>query len=122
MKVGVLGAGTHKDEGKIVPIIARFLKEHTHNPVTIVTAGSGNIATIARDYARHIGLDSVSFDSIHVLDKTIPYNPKYKIIRNKQIVESCDKLLVIWDGVSQDTEHAIKYARSQGVPIMVVTF
>lgn len=122
MKVGIVGSRNLTNQDKIIPLIARFLRDHTHGPVTVICGRSGGVSNIAKDYANHIGLDVVVFDPIYKLDRQAQYNPKHYLIRNKQIVENSDKVLAIWDGESQGTEHAIMHARSLGVPIMIVTF
>lgn len=40
--------------------------------------------------------------------------------RNKEIVEKADEVLAFWDGESKGTQHTIKYAVEQTVPIHVI--
>lgn len=36
------------------------------------------------------------------------------------IIDSCDKVLIFWDGVSRGTAHSIDYAEKIGKPVEVV--
>lgn len=120
MRIAIVGSRCIKDKDRVYPIVQRFLKDHTHGTVTIVSGGASGVDALAIEYAKSVGLDSIIFEPYHVLDRKVEFSPKYFFIRNKQIVDNCDKVLAIWDGKSGGTEHTIKYAYSHQKPIMVV--
>ncbi len=42
------------------------------------------------------------------------YGKSAGYIRNKQIVDECDKLIAFWDGESKGTQHSINLAKEAG--------
>ena len=93
------------------------LSEYVPKDTTlIISGGAGGVDTLAEKYADE-----------HRLSKLI-LRPKYErygqgapIKRNEQMVELCDEVLVIWDGVSRGSKHTADYARKRGKPLTVVT-
>lgn len=121
MRIAIVGSRKYNDPHMVYPVISQFLKDHTHGNVVIVSGGASGVDSIAADYGKSIGLDCIVFEPLHKVDNLTKYNPRWFYIRNKQIIQNADKVLAIWDGESPGTEHSIKYARSIGVPVMVVT-
>ena len=81
----------------------------------ILTGGANGVDALAEEYADK-----------HRISKLI-LRPQYKLYhrgaplkRNDRMVELCDKVLVIWDGVSHGTKHTIDYANMLGKPIEIV--
>lgn len=120
MRVAIVGSRHIDDSHYVFPHIARFIKEHTFGSVTIVSGGAKGVDSLAKEYAKQNGLDFIEFQPYHVLDKTIPYEKKFFFVRNRQIIDNCDKVLAFWDGVSSGTEHAIKYAQKHNKPVMII--
>jgi len=68
----------------------------------------------------------------YALEKQIPtqifrpdwdqYGKQAGFIRNKKIVEACDKLIAFWDGNSKGTSHSIYLARQFGKKVKVITY
>ncbi len=85
------------------------------NATEIITGGATGIDTIAAEYAiRH----SLSLRIIRPDYKKYP--PKAApIIRNKQIVQECDILIAVWDGLSRGTKFTIDYARKLNKDVRV---
>jgi len=74
----------------------------------IITGGASGIDVLAIRYAT---IHSIPYKVI-----TPDYNKHGKyapLIRNKQIVDECDKLVAIWDGHSTGTSHTVKLAMKQ---------
>lgn len=42
-------------------------------------------------------------------------------VRNKQIVDACDRMLAFWDGESPGTRNAINLAKKAGKPVAIFT-
>lgn len=72
----------------------------------IVSGGAKGIDTLAEEYADKNKL------SKHIIRPNYQKYPKKSapIIRNKLIVESCDFVLVFWDGQSKGTLSTITFA------------
>ena len=82
----------------------------------ILTGGANGVDTLAEEYADK-----------HRISKLI-LRPQYKLYhrgaplkRNDRMVELCDRVLVIWDGISHGTKHTIDYANKLGKPVDVIT-
>ncbi|MBR0365238.1 MAG: hypothetical protein IJH94_00365 [Clostridia bacterium] len=82
----------------------------------ILTGGANGVDALAEEYADK-----------HRISKLI-LRPQYKLYhrgaplkRNDRMVELCDKVLVIWDGVSRGTKHTIDYANKLDKPVEIVT-
>ena len=82
----------------------------------IISGGANGVDALAEEYADK-----------HRISKLI-LRPQYKLYhrgaplkRNDRMVELCDKVLVIWDGVSRGTKHTIDYANMLGKPVEIVT-
>jgi predicted Rossmann fold nucleotide-binding protein DprA/Smf involved in DNA uptake len=81
----------------------------------IISGGAKGADTIAEQYADK-----------HRISKLIMY-PKYNLyrrnaplLRNKEMVKICDRVLILWDGKSTGTKHTIKYAKEEGKPLELI--
>ena len=93
--------------------ISGYIPEDTD---TIISGGATGIDTIAENYADK-----------HRLSKSI-LRPKYNLYhkgaplkRNEEMVETADKILVIWDGKSKGTKYTIDYAKKLNKDITVIS-
>ena len=85
----------------------------------VITGGARGIDTIAFQTAASAGIRNLQF---------LPDRKKFpgKLIlksfqeRNKQIVDSCDILLAIWDGKSNGTKNTLAYARKVNKPAFLI--
>ncbi len=48
------------------------------------------------------------------------YGRSAPLVRNRQMVEMADRVLVIWDGKSRGTQYTVQYAEKQGKPVEVI--
>ena len=85
-------------------------------PSLIVSGGANGVDTISEKWANSKGI------------KTLIFKPEYKrykkaapLVRNKQIVESCDVLFAFWDGKSKGTMNAVHYAKELGKDVKIFT-
>ncbi len=81
----------------------------------IVSGGAVGVDSCAAEYARKNGLKLTEF-----LPKYSIYKRAAPIIRNKEIVEYADKIIVFWDGSSKGTLSVINYAKKIGKPYEVI--
>ena len=107
MKIAVVGSRNLTDV-----IIDNYIPSDAEE---IVSGGAVGVDACAAEYARASGL------------KLTEFLPEYKkhgraapIVRNKQIVDYADKVIVFWDGSSRGTLSVIKYAEKQAKPIEVI--
>lgn len=100
MKVAVIGSRGIKELD-----LEKYLPEDT---CEIISGGAKGVDSLAEAYAlRH-----------HIaVKKYLPDYSRYgraaPLVRNREIVESCDVLLAFWDGMSTGTAYTVKYAKSK---------
>lgn len=81
----------------------------------IVSGGATGVDTLAARYARAKRLPLVEFKpNYREFGKGAPF------IRNRQIINYCDNVVAVWDGVSKGTKYTVDYARKRGKKVMLV--
>ena len=83
----------------------------------IVSGGAVGVDTCAAEYAKENGIRLTEF-----LPQYERYGRAAPIVRNKQIVEYADRILVFWDGSSRGALSVIKYAQKIGKPCEVILY
>lgn len=119
MKLCIIGSRSIDKAEFVFPVIEKFIKDHTTGKITIIAGGAKGVDQLAKTYAVTHGLDFVEFLPYHLLDN-VPFSSKYFFIRNKQMIDNADKVLVFWDGKSKGTEYGIKYSQKIAIPVMVI--
>ena len=106
MKIAVVGSRN---------ITVSNLERYVSDGDEIVSGGAVGVDACAAEYAQSNGLRLTIF------------TPEYKrygkaapIVRNKQIVDYADKVLVFWNGSSKGTLSVIKYAQKTGKPCEII--
>lgn len=92
--------------------ISKHLK---YIPDTIVSGGARGVDTLAREFSIENGLNLIEF-----LPEYEKYGRRAPLIRNRQIVETCDCVLAFWDGKSRGTKYTIDLAKQMGKPVKIV--
>ena len=92
------------------------IDEYIDSSVTeIVSGGARGVDTLAKKFALSNGIKIVEF---------LPDYKKYRrgapILRNKEIVDYADKVLVFWDGESKGSKSVIDYAKKISKPCEVI--
>ena len=100
MRIAIVGS-----RNLIVANIAQYIPPCDE----IVSGGAKGIDTCAAEYARKNNI---------LLTEFLPQYPRYgraaPIIRNKEIVNYADLVIIFWDGASKGTLSVIKYAAKIG--------
>lgn len=123
MRVAVVGSRSIVDQDLINYHLDKLLIPcggENGDEVTIISGGAKGVDTLAREWARINNKDFVLFKPFHLIDTEVTYHPRYYFIRNKQIVDNCDMLIVFWDGESNGTKDALKQARKQAKEIVLI--
>lgn len=107
MKVAVVGSRNLKNIE-----LERYISENVDE---IVSGGAVGVDTYAAEYANTHGIRLTEF-----LPQYERYGRAAPIVRNKEIVEYADQVLVFWDGSSKGTLSVIRYAEKIGKPISVI--
>ncbi len=108
MKIAVVGSRT------VIPSEAQ-LSEHLADATEIVSGGARGVDTCARIYARRHNLKLTEF-----LPKYELYGRRAPILRNYEIVDYAEKVLVFWNGTSRGTLSVIKYAEKTNKPCDII--
>ncbi|MBQ8351098.1 MAG: hypothetical protein IJY20_03525 [Clostridia bacterium] len=97
MKIAIVGS-----RNIIVDNITDFVSEGDE----IVSGGAIGVDRCAAEYAKENGLKLTEFLPQYAL-----YGRAAPIIRNKEIVDYADKVIVFWNGTSKGALSVIKYAK-----------
>ena len=81
----------------------------------IVSGGARGVDSIAAEYANQNGIKLTEF-----LPEYTKYGKAAPLIRNRQIVDYTDKILVFWDGKSKGTKFVIDNCKKIGKDIEIV--
>ena len=105
MKVAIVGSRNLKVE------IDKFIDFKVSR---VITGGATGIDSCAYFYAKRNNIPvSVIVPDYKKFEKLAP------ILRNKRIVDLCDSLVAVWDGVSKGTKTAINFAISAKKPVII---
>ena len=83
--------------------------------VEIVSGGALGVDACAAEYAKDRGLKLTEF-----LPQYRLYGRAAPIVRNREIVNYADRVIVFWDGRSKGAQSVISYAKKIGKPLQVV--
>ena len=82
---------------------------------TVISGGAYGVDSLAERYA-----------DLHRLSKYI-LRPRYDLygrsaplVRNEQMVDMADAVLIIWDGYSRGTQYTLNYTKKMNKPIKVI--
>ena len=109
MKLAVVGSRTGFNAALIFD---KLLELH---PTEIVSGGAMGVDTFAALYANTALIPITVFTP-----DWIKYGKRAGAIRNKQIVDYCDKLIAFWDGQSPGTKISIDMATKAGKLLNVI--
>ena len=104
MRIAIVGSRNYTDADGVVEYV-NSLPDDT----IVITGGADGVDSIAEGAARKRGLE------------VIIYRPDWDTfgraagpIRNRKIVNDCDKLVAFWDGSSAGTKNSISLASKDG--------
>ena len=84
---------------------------------TIISGGAKGADTLARNYAKEMGLNLVEYKAQWKV-----YGKAAGIRRNWDIVTASDIILAFWDGQSKGTASSLSYTRQQKKPCVIIYF
>ena len=82
---------------------------------TVVSGGARGVDQWVQIYAEERGLATRIFPA-----DWGQHGKKAGMLRNHDIVATCDRLVAFWDGKSNGTRHSIELARKAGKPALVL--
>ncbi len=108
MKIAVIGSRKLSPDGDI-------LEKYLSGASEIVSGGAKGVDACAAEYARRNNIALTELFPRYDL-----YGRGAPIVRNKEIVDYADKIIVFWDGSSKGSLSVIKYAEKTGKPCEVI--
>ena len=106
MKIAIVGS-----RGVTVSDLEEYISDNDE----IVSGGAAGVDSCAAEYAKRNGLRLTEY-----LPQYERYGRAAPIVRNKEIVDYADEILVFWDGSSKGALSVIKYAEIVGKPCRVI--
>jgi predicted Rossmann fold nucleotide-binding protein DprA/Smf involved in DNA uptake len=106
MKIAVVGS-----RNVTVADIGRYISEVDE----IVSGGAAGVDSCAAEYAKEKGIKLIVF-----LPQYERYGRAAPIVRNKEIVDYADKIIVFWNGSSKGALSVIRYAEKTGKPCEII--
>ena len=83
----------------------------------ILSGGAIGVDSLAEQFANE---ENVQFE------KYIPnwskYGKRAGIFRNQEMVNNCNFIVAIWDGISKGTNSTIKFAQQKGIDGLIINF
>lgn len=107
MKLAIIGSRTITNVD-----LSKYVSDDVR---TIISGGAKGVDEIAEKYA-----DKKRLSKYIIRPQYIKYGKGGAIIRNREIVDFADEILVFWDGTSKGTKSTIDYANKIGKKIIVV--
>lgn len=106
MKIAIVGS-----RDRWVDNLDRYVSQEDE----IVSGGAEGIDRCAAEYAREHGMALTEF-----LPQYARYGRGAPMVRNRQIVEYADRIVVFWNGHSKGSASVIAYAKKCGKPCEVI--
>lgn len=115
MKLAIVGGRDFNDWKLFRAVITDVIEKPWET--TVISGGARGADSMAKDIANNWGLGYIEFSADW--DK---YGKSAGFIRNRQIVDYCDKLVAFWDGKSKGTKHSIDLAKEQGKLFKIISY
>ena len=108
MKIAIVGS-------RSIFISASDIEKYISQIDEIVSGGARGVDTAAAEFAKLKGLKLTEF-----LPEYSLYGRAAPIIRNRQIVDYADKIIIFWNGASKGTLSVINYAQKTKKPCEII--
>jgi predicted Rossmann fold nucleotide-binding protein DprA/Smf involved in DNA uptake len=119
MKIAIVGSRDYPDLDKVRKMIQDLNRIYLDDLV-IVSGGARGADKVAELEAIRLGVKTEIYPVKSWYDADGKYNPAAGMIRNREIVNVCDKVIAFWDGKSHGTQGTINIANRQGKEVIVI--
>lgn len=106
LKIGVIGSRNFPRLELVKQVVMGFTGDDV-----LVSGGAKGVDKTAEDYADKIKIKK----EIYKPDFSLGYNPKQYHIRNKEIIENSDVVIIFWDKKSKGTLSSLKIINEKDV-------
>lgn len=112
-KLAIIGGRDFDD----VDLLNDEISKHIKNITLIVSGGARGADSLGEQFAIDNDIDTLIFKP--EWDK---YGRGAAFIRNKTIIENCDKVIAFWDGKSKGTKNSIDIAIKLGKTVKIIKY
>ena len=109
MKIAVVGSRSLHN----YQLVKLILNQYTFTQ--IISGGAKGIDTLAEQYSDELGL----IKPLLILPDWRRYKRGAGVVRNREIVDTADFVVAIWDGKSKGTQISINHAKKTHKPVFV---
>lgn len=123
MRIAIVGSRSITNKDKVFNQINKYLDKEGLDPaldVVFISGGASGVDSLVKEYADEYAADFILFKPYHMIDNKVAFDTKYFFVRNRQMIDNADKVLVIWDGKSRGAGHAKEYAEKRNKDLSVV--
>lgn len=110
MKICVAGSRKIKDKELVLKALS-----YAPKMTTLVSGGAEGVDKLAEEIAKEMNIP---------IEQWIPdwhtHGKKAGYLRNRNMVNHCDFVIVVWDGNSKGSKHTMDIAMEKGKPVLVV--
>ncbi len=110
MKLAFIGSKEFTDYKKLKSNLNKI-----NNISQIISGGAPGTDTLAKKYAQENHIDFLEFPP-----DFSKYKKDAKHIRDKLIVENCDKIIAFYDGKCEGTKYTLDYGKKLRKPIIII--
>jgi predicted Rossmann fold nucleotide-binding protein DprA/Smf involved in DNA uptake len=110
MRVAVIGSKEFTDYSQLKSVI-----DSISGISVIISGGVLGTDTLARKYAHRHNIKFLEFSPDFK-----KHGNEAKHIRDRLIVEHCEKIIAFWDGECEGTKYTMDFAKQQGKPVKVI--
>ena len=112
MELAIIGSRSFNDYDKLKNEVDKI-----ENITTIISGGAKGADTLAEKYAFEKNIPIKIFPA-----NWSKFGKRAGIIRNKEIIDNCDKVIAFWDGESRGTTNSITVAKNKGKGVILVYY
>lgn len=110
MKLAVIGSRDFDNDIQLNEVLLTYKDEIT----LLISGGSKGADAMAEQWAKAHGIETLIF-----LPEWSKYGRSAGVMRNQDIIKSCDLCIAFWDGKSKGTASSIRLCKKYGKPCKV---
>ena len=117
IKLAIVGSRTFDDYETFRKVVDEFLRDNNFKLIRIISGGCRGADTLANRLSQENDVDLITF-----MPEWGKYGKRAGLIRNQEIIKSCDVCLAFWDGISNGTSNAIASCKKFPKPCWIFNF
>ena len=125
IKVAISGSRSITDVEWVVKNLINVFDYQFEEPVFLLLGDASGVDTIAYNWGYTNQYDMIVLKPANKYYHSLYYQGTGKLLylaRDKQLVDNCDCLVAIWDGISKGTKFTIDYAKKLNKRVIIVDY